>query len=196
MSDSTIFGDIELRNEEITRPPVLTADFEATADTGTTRTSLASFFFWKGIQQGRPCCAALLLKRELNSCTGPREAIKREKRKNTMTGSSSSFEGWDGCPDLIYTFDSLCKEGNCPSRIEKLGLIFWRSFHFFASRFPVLRLRIFPWRNPNGNLALLFGWCQRSEDYGLSESQCNSNTQSWRGIERLGDRIVFSVQVA
>jgi hypothetical protein len=54
MSDSTIFGDIELRNEEITRPPVLKADFEATADTGTTRTSLASFFFEREYNKGDP----------------------------------------------------------------------------------------------------------------------------------------------
>jgi hypothetical protein len=43
MSDSTIFADKELRNEEITRQPVLKADSEATIDTRTTRTSLASF---------------------------------------------------------------------------------------------------------------------------------------------------------
>jgi hypothetical protein len=63
MSDSTIFRDIELRNEEITRPPVLKADFEATADTGTTRTSLASFFLKGNTTRETLLCSFIIKKR-------------------------------------------------------------------------------------------------------------------------------------
>lgn len=70
----------------------------------------------------------------------------------------------------------------------RLGLCFWRSWHFSISRFPKLLWRRQPWRIDLATDLLHVGWSQRSRGCGPIRCWGIANMWHWMDIGRTGDK--------